>query len=291
MNEIESAAIHTLAYADIFDQALTVDELERYLIQYHLSTNHLQHLKHPLIIKKNTTFALVNRDALIQAKSSQEKISQEKIHHIQNWQFVFRFIPWIKFVGVTGSVAAKSPRPNDDIDLLIITDVNRLWLSRLLLTVALNITMKRRKPHADPQKVNNKFCLNMWISLDGLEEKNQDLYTANELARVIPIINRHHTYQKYLAANNWASRYLPNAFSQENVAPNLPFKLPVIDYILSAINNITEKLLKKIMKQPTNETIESNRLAFHPHDYRTEILSKYKQRLRELNLTTPDLNN
>src|SRR5690606_19523658 len=39
-------------------------------------------------------------------------------------------VPWVQFIGVTGSVAACNALKKDDIDLIIICKKNRAWISR-----------------------------------------------------------------------------------------------------------------------------------------------------------------
>lgn len=282
----QTAILKTLAYADIFNQPLSADELTKYLIGYKTKNARQLNLQNISAIQsQNDNWVLSGREELLQLKESQILTTAYKIQQVKKYLSIFRLLPWVKVVGITGSVAAGTPTATDDIDLLIITSSKRMWLSRLLLTTMLNLINKRRKPNAQPNQVNNKFCLNMWLSLDNLAEQHHDLYTANELAHIIPILNRNHTYEHYLQTNSWLLEILPNVFQSIEIDAKFSMHVPPTSHFLNKLDHLAEKLQRKVMKKPTIETVETDRLAFHPRDYRHEILERYQQRLRELRLT------
>ncbi len=351
MDKLESAIIKTLAYADLFNQALTTEELSKYLIQHELKDiKWLSKVQSPSFKHQDNTWTLNNRNELAKQKKYQLQTTNYKLQTAQKSLWIFRLIPWINLVAITGSVAGGTPTADDDIDLLIITDRNRLWLTRLILILLLNLTGRRRKPTDDPRRVNNKLCLNMWLSIDNLNEEYCNLYVANELAHIIPILNRHQTYEQYIHINNWITDFLPNfptsqiqpsAFSLQPSrypsrssasdlrppTPRIPltemhyhpelasgsslYKHPNLQIlnqvqdddtpltsslvtrhsslftasrILSWLDSLAHKFQQRIMRQPTKETIQPNRLAFHPHDYQSEIMKKYHQKLAQLGL-------
>jgi predicted nucleotidyltransferase len=286
MTPLEVAIIKTLAYADIFNHELTSEELQKLLISHPLTDDaELKRFTSKHVRYANGLFHLATKASPADHENSKRQLAHNKITHAKKYLLLFKLIPWIKMVGITGSIAGGTPRYDDDIDLLIITDSNRLWLTRLLLTLSLNLLGKRRKPQADPRRVNNKFCLNMWLSSENLVEKHQDIYTANELARIIPILDRQYMYKTYLQANSWMTKFLPN-FNQtlfQTTHTDLNSQKPSL--VLDLAENLAERLQKAIMHKPTIETIESNRLAFHPYDYRTEIVNKYQQKLQSFGLS------
>lgn len=285
MTDHETAVLKTLAYADIFHHALRQDQVVTFCIEQTLSHGYdLSKVTSSKITSRNNCYALAGRENLISLKDQQEATAEEKVRYAQQWRWVFNLVPWIKLVAISGSIAGGTPKPEDDIDLLIITDPRRLWLSRLIVTILLNIAGKRRKPSDNPNKVNNKFCLNMWLSLESLEENHHDIYVANELARIIPVLNRQQTYERYMQSNKWMSTYLPNFYNKISKVHTPSLKKSSVFHPLSLLDKAAEKIQRKIMRQPTIETIQDSRLAFHPHDYRTEILTKYKQKLKELEI-------
>ena len=166
------AVLRTKAYAKIFNYQLTLPELQRFLIT-----------SHPLFItsKKSPNFSF--------------ELKQLPI---------FRFIPWVKLVALTGARAMNNASANDDIDLMIITSKNRLWLTRLLLSILLFPWLRRAK------KISRRLCLNLWLDESALAIKTRNLYTAHEICQLKPLYNCEATYQKFISANLWVKTYLAN---------------------------------------------------------------------------------
>ena len=283
MKAIDVAVLKTLAYADIFDQAMSESELRRLLIEHKTKASMAPDVRTVKGVQScGDVFFLSGRSKLLELKQLQSQVRAQKLKKAGQFLWIFKLVPWIKLVAVSGSVAGGTPAKDDDIDLFIITDRNRLWLARLTLILLLNLVGKRRKPSDDPAKVSDKYCLNMWLTLDDLDEKNHDIYTANEIAHLVPLLNRGATYERYVVANPWIEQLLPNFYNSLSMPGG--FEVQKGWKIVTFIDNLTNKLQQRVMRSRTNETVTPNRLAFHPHDYRKDILKRYRAKLRELKI-------
>jgi predicted nucleotidyltransferase len=275
MQPLTFAIIKTLAYADLFTQALTEHELRTFLIEKTLQTSvTLDTIQDPRIIQQGAIFALKGREALFNLKHDQVHTSQNKTKRAISWMPICKIIPWIELVAITGSVAAGSAKKMDDIDLLIITQPNRLWLSRFILTTLLTLLKQRRHPHDKPDNVSNKFCLNMWLTTEQLEISTPDLYYASELLHMKSILNRHHTYERYLSKNSWLITYFPNA-----KIPTYPQEPDIQNSRKSSIDKLDTylgRLQRRFMRPRSKEIVQPGLLKFHPHDYHAEILARYQ---------------
>jgi hypothetical protein len=169
---IKLAVLRTKAYAKIFNYQLTLPELHRFLIT-----------PQPLFITAKKIFPY------------SFELKQLPI---------FRLIPWVKLVALTGARAMNNASLADDIDLMIITAENRLWLTRLLLVILLFPWLRRG------QKISRRLCLNLWLDESALSLKQQNLYTAHEICQLKPLYNRDQTYQKFINANLWVKTFLAN---------------------------------------------------------------------------------
>jgi len=121
----------------------------------------------------------------------------------------------ILMIGITGSVAAGYPKDGDDIDLMIVTKKDSLWLTRLLLRLFVLI---KKIPHRGYGKKENgnEFCFNLWLEEDVLKlpKSRQNLKNAMDSILMIPILNRNSIYEKFLRENKWISKYLANAYEK-----------------------------------------------------------------------------
>ncbi len=92
----------------------------------------------------------------------------------QKWRTVaaavsqISLVPWIQSIWVTGALAAGSVIERDDIDLMIITDPNRLWLSRLLV-VGLGLISGRYRSHwLSRSRPGRPLVLQFWLEAGAL---------------------------------------------------------------------------------------------------------------------------
>ena len=213
MKNFERSVLKTLAYADIFNYPLKKDEVWRFLISQ-TSQSEPKVLRVlsvcPKISQKGDFYFLKGREKNVSLRKKREKWSQKKIeiaHRVARW---FKVIPWIKMVGISGALAMNNAHKNDDIDFLIITQKNRLWLTRLLVVLATEALGKRRRPN--DKQFKDKVCLNMFLAEDKLTipQKERDLFSAHEVIQLKPIWEKDDSYQKLIKRNQWVKKYLAN---------------------------------------------------------------------------------
>lgn len=108
----------------------------------------------------------------------------------------------ILFVGVSGSVGAGGAKKNDDIDILVITKKNRLWMTRLFLNFYIRF---KKIPHRRVGKKERKdeFCFNMWLDESSLElpKFKQTKISASDLMFLKAVLNKENIYEKFVGEN------------------------------------------------------------------------------------------
>ncbi len=120
----------------------------------------------------------------------------------------------ILFLGITGSVAAGYPKEGDDIDLIIITKINKLWITRLKLRFFILINKIPHRKYG--QKENrDEFCFNLWMDEKALKlpKSRRNLRSAVDLVLMKPIINKNNTYEKFIMANDWAKKWVATGYA------------------------------------------------------------------------------
>jgi hypothetical protein len=122
----------------------------------------------------------------------------------------------ILYIGVTGSVAAENPKRNDDIDLMIITKNNKLWLTRLGLRVWIKIKSIPHRNYGQEQK-GDDYCFNLWLDESALElpKSKQTEKNAVDMILMKPILNKDGTYEKLLLANGWVKKYVATPYENK----------------------------------------------------------------------------
>jgi len=162
------------------------------------------------IIEKKTNFNLnlVKNNYFSKEKIKKAKVLANKIS--KNFKSIL-------FLGITGSVAADYPKKNDDIDIIIITKINKLWITRLKLRLFIKIN---NIPHRKFNKKEKKddFCFNLWLDEKSLEieKEKQNLKNAMDLILIKPLINKEKTYEKFINANSWVKKWVATGYFELN---------------------------------------------------------------------------
>jgi hypothetical protein len=274
--------INTLSYKKIFGQPLTF-----YQIMYFSHTkfenisepeNHLRELleRHKIKYKSGYYFLGTSKHKKDETKDFEKKISiasstYEKLNSIK---FIFEKLPFIQFVGVTGTLASYNfDFENDDIDLFFICQRNRLWLSRffiVLILKILNIYVNNKTPKI-------KICPNLYISEEKMSwtENKRNLYVAHEIAMMQPLVDKDNTYFKFLSENSWISEYLPNFsidyhFEKTNYNQDTTLLDLIDDFFM-----IVQKFFMKV--RFGSEILEKNIIHFVKTDHSINILENYEK--------------
>ena len=135
-------------------------------------------------------------------------------------------LPFVRMVVLTGALTSNNVENGADLDYLIITRPGYLWLCRAFILLLARLVAP----------FGARICPNYLLTSNVLELAEKDLFTAQELSRMVPISGLE-MYNEMRALNDWANAYLPNA----SHAPHLrhlyepPFKplQAVGEYILS----------------------------------------------------------
>lgn len=285
---MEKAILKTINYADIFDSPLTIWEIHKWLIgtkatlrQVEKALNKL--VKQSRIRNKRDYFFLASRNRIVSMRLENKKKSKGYFIQAQIIASFFKLIPWVKLVGVSGGLAMENPGKDGDIDLFVIASKNRLWLSRLLMLIFLSLTTLRRSVSDDHKSAEGKFCLNMILEEDRLEQQRKDLFTAHEVLQMKLLWQRDNMYSKFLESNSWAFKFLPNWIGSRNVQHKMR-NVKKCSEKVNFIENLAKKFQLWYMSKPKgDERILDGAVYFHPHDYGLEVLSRFKSQLVKVN--------
>lgn len=287
------AILKTLLYSEIFDYPLTREEIHKFLIS-NKKVSKSKVFKDLIFLKNKISsssnyFFIKNKKELIAKRIRREKESEKKLILAVKIIKKITFIPTLKFVGISGALSMKNSEKEDDIDLFVITEEKTIWISRLILVATLKFLGVYREKRRKNSK--NKICLNMIIDEKNMlfQKRDKNLYTAHEIAQLIPVFDKNNTYKKFIKQNFWINDFLPNFKFDKK--PYFKSKSNLLDdsivnmLINSSIENFSELLQKRYMnKSITNEKVEEGFLAFHPFDYKNFTLKKYEQKIKKAKL-------
>ncbi len=224
-----SQIIATLAYSDQFSQPLCAQKIYSRLIaqdclvgQKIVPTTSKTQDKYPLVEFLPALNYLVDQQVLLKGQRidlepsyvlnlpsrfdffafiKKRKNQSEQI--IAKAQPLLKFVKnlgWVRAVGATGSVAMNNAKASDDLDLIILTQPQRLWLTRLV--VLLWALVKKQK---------DWLCFNVWLATNELAvpPRKRSLYTAYEAVQVRWLYDRQNYQERFAQANHWVKNFLP----------------------------------------------------------------------------------
>jgi len=297
----------TLAYFDIFEFPLTLMELRRYLWKDNVSLRELLEILDEMIRDqkletKNGFYFLPKRLSIIEIRAKRYEISQKKWRRVKKYLFILRRLPFIKLIFVCNKLSYNNADTASDIDLLIITRKNRIWLARLLAVLVLGFLRIRR--HG--KKIRDRFCLSFYLAensldLSPLSQGEEDIHFFYWLYQLRPIVGGLGVYARFIEANSWLEKYLPTykKFSRDfvfkkigEVSRTKELIESIIDFCfgdqLEKISRFLQLLrMKRTSKKlgPGASVIVSDKiLKFHPLDRRKFYREEFEKNLEKLGL-------
>ncbi len=116
---------------------------------------------------------------------------------------ILRKSPFIRFVGLNGSLAVGTASPESDIDFLIIAAENRLYTVRFWATILLGLHGWRRRG----RKIAGRICLNCYLATENLsirpENKSSEAKVIKAYGCIIPLVDAGGIAEKFKKQNDW----------------------------------------------------------------------------------------
>jgi hypothetical protein len=199
------AILQTVAYADVFDYPLRLEEIYRYLHGMEVTQDEIESSLNRVdrmssyLSEEDGFYALSGRAQTTQTRKLRAEIADRlwpRAEHYGRW--VSR-LPFVRMVAVTGALAMDN-EPGNDLDYLIVTEPGRLWLCRGLVILIVRWAAR----------MGDLVCPNYLLSENALTFSQRDLYTAHELTQMVPLSGMQ-VYWKIREANRWTVDFLPNA--------------------------------------------------------------------------------
>lgn len=301
---MEQSINRTLRYFDIVNYPLTKEELFAFLWQppalgYAEFLERLNNFGG--IETKGGYYFLPGRENIISERQRRLVASEEKLRIARRAAKKLRSVPFLRAVFVCNSVGSELAAADSDIDFFIVTEKKRIWIARLLVTVVLEIFRLRRTN----RRIKNKICLSFYVTEDNLDLSpwriaDDDVHFAYWLNQMIPVYDNNDYYGKFLEANSWTRKYIPNInpggsydYIFQISAPSLAGRIwkaawekmwqgaygSLIDGQAKTIQMAKMKFSGKDINRRGDKgvVITDGVLKFHEKDTRLEYLKKWKE--------------
>ena len=246
--ELKTAIIEVLVFFDLFNQPLTLFEIYKYLSIEATLSQILDVLENSadIINMKNGFYFLLGQDEVVKNRFKKYNYFKRKIKIAKKFIKFIKFLPFVRAVAVSNIICDHNLSNEGDIDLLVVSSKNRIWLARFFcagLAKIMNI-----RPSQENKK--DKICLSFYLSEENLNlEKymyNQDdFYFIYWILGLEIILDKDNILKNILNNNLWLKKYLPNILISENKFFNN--KRDNNNFLLNYLEDLSKILQLKIM--------------------------------------------
>lgn len=298
LSSLHDRCLATLAYFDLFDYPLTLEELERYFLGEQPSRKELADFlktQGHRIQQQDGYYFFNGRDHIVMTREEREKISKNYWKKARWILPLIQMIPFVRMTGVCNSLAFNNASAESDIDLFIVAQTGRLFIVRFYTIFLFGLLGVRR--HGN--KIAGRFCLSFYVdenalNLENIQSGKDDIYLPYWVLTMQPLYGRK-TYEKFVQENAWISGYFgrtlslvrdfwrPSAFRAVGWLKEI--------FLKGAWGDNIEKKLRKIqlsrherhlsgLPLKASIVVSDHMLKFHNIDRRSEISKRFEAKLR-----------
>ncbi|HWB24272.1 MAG TPA: nucleotidyltransferase domain-containing protein [Chitinophagaceae bacterium] len=297
MHPAAKSILKVIAYFDLFNYPVTFDEIIFFLdhayteaevseeIQLLVSTGIIYRMNN--LYAANPDYAFVERRLAGNRQAEKQLKLASKIA-----RFLIRF-PYIRGVAISGSLSKNFAYKGSDIDFFIITETGRLWIARFIFTCFFYA--------AKLVGLKSWFCLNYFIDTAAAEIPEKNIYTAIEIATLMPKQGPQ-VFRDFYRKNKWVQHYLPNhasplrdvedckgglvkAFAEWLLSGKMGDKFE--NFLCVFYRNRWQKLLEKKKFAKNGFQFGSYIAGVHvckpmPHYFQSKLLNRFDEKLKEI---------
>lgn len=201
--------------------------------------------------------------------------------------------PFVEGICLSGGLSKNYYDKDSDIDYLIMTRPNRLWICRSLLIVRYKLLPASRKKF---------WCINYFIGANDLVLPDTNYFVSTELSHLVPTVN-YGFYERLLDSNAWYRAHYPN---KQRSSPDTSASLPsgtvkrLVEGLLSGTFGdwLDDKLLSYTLKRWRRKYPHMNEEDFelqfrsrknvckrHTHGFQNKVLEAWQHKINDFETT------
>ncbi|WP_217603627.1 hypothetical protein [Chitinophaga sp. GbtcB8] len=259
MAQLRESILKVVAYFDLFNYPVTLEEIRHFLDQpVHgddLPAALESLLDKQLLWQHGHYYSCKNDPQLVDRRKQGNQMAVKQLKKAMRVARVLSWFPYVRGVGISGSLSKNFAYKGSDLDFFIITAANRLWIARTFLLLFAKVTTVLF--------FQRLCCLNYYVDEDALLVEEENIFTAIEVVTLLPARGKR-SFERFFSSNRWVYKYLPNS----------SFRTPA------------KELSKGIVKQGI-EWMLNNKLGNGLDTWLMERFSSHWQEQLKLNRLTP----
>ena len=287
MTPNEIAIARSVIYASLFDYPLTLDQLHHALLESDQSPSEIlatygssERLKRVIGFRDGFFFP-AGRDELVGERRQREARSRAFLQRYRSLLRLICAVPFTRMVALSGSIAHLNLERGGDLDLFIVTRGRHVWTVAVTVLVLTKCLGRRRI-----------VCANLILADSRLALGQQDLFTANQVIHLKPIVGDD-LLDDFLAANPFVRRLYPNALAwhphrlvdlpERGLLPSLKRGL---ELVLALPSPLIERACRRLYgwylrrraggwRSPEQVMLDPDVLKLHTRSHRHSVLDRF----------------
>ncbi len=297
--DLHNDILKTIAYFDIFGYPLTAGQIFSFLPRKVVSVADVTLAADALVLKgklsneKQYFFLPTNDKRIVERRIVDEKRAKKMLSYAKIISAFIKRIPFIRGIFVTGSLSKDIATSSSDIDFMIVTAPERLWICRTWLSLFRQVFLFNKSKF---------FCTNFYVTENGYSLNRRNYYTAVEVVTTKVIWNENAFYQ-YQRSNNWTNEFLPNITVSADKKILISSSPSILQRCLELICNIlplrslnhmlmefNRTRRKKTFKHLDQKQLDSlfiitpDVASVWPNDHQKPVLKQFQEKISQLGL-------
>jgi hypothetical protein len=287
----ELAIARSVIYASLFDYPLTLEQLHQTLLE---SDQTPQEILATYASSETLQTIVEYREGFLFPRGRRELLTERRLREARSCAFLGRHhrlltlvcaLPYVRMVALSGSIAHLNLEGDGDLDLFIVTRGRRVWSVTVAVLILAKLMRQRRI-----------VCANFVVADSQLTLEQQDLFTANQVIHLKPLVGQD-VFRELLAANPFVARFYPNfqppASSLQPPASSSPGRLKSsIEAVFRAPSLLVELVCRHAYgsylrgragswRSPEQVRLQADCLKLHTRSHRRSILERFDCAIRE----------
>ena len=241
-------------------------------------------------------YMLPGHEDMAQERLYRHSLSQAKWKIVRKGLPLLSFVPFVRALAGSGSLALDNTKTSSDLDLFVVAQGGRIWTARLGMLFVTQLLGRRRKYFNF--SAPDMFCVNHYIADDSMlvDADVRNVYTAVQYTHHVPLYGRE-VMRSFLNKNqSWISEFVaspvvPDASHEYEYTPGLLavfLKQFIEGFLLEPLGQYVEDFARYVqLKVIASHDARSRRgrvvcndaeLAFHPDTKVPYVVSQFLAR-------------
>lgn len=292
-----ASTLRVLAYFDIFHYPLDREEIRQFMdrpvADKELGNVLNELLNNNLVFVHAGFFSLQDNPLLAMRRlkgNERAEVLLQKAYKIGRFLYSF---PFVRGIGISGSLSKGFADADADIDFFIITSSNRLWVARTLMHLFKKFTFLTGKQH--------NYCMNYYLDEAAMQLNERNIFTAMEIRTLLPVCGQE-AMEEFIQSNDWSSKFLPSCdrrYPKQTDAKRTLLKgfLEILfaGWIGNRLDNYLYKTTRKRWARKEKKGKQNKKgmtmgldtdkhfARSNPDSFQEKVLSIYQQKINPLN--------